>query len=313
MEVQRDMKRLLSHLVFIAVILCSAGTIQAQDTLPKFTVEDKGGGRIIISWRNPYPNLIQLAVQRSYDSVKRFSTVYSSTSPELPVNGFSDKIVPGLKPFYRIFYVMQGGAYYFTKSKKIDASVAGTATGSTATSTGKTNGPGVEVDSRRDQMDEETINRMKGNSLDSLNYGADKKFFVKMADTLHATLVTAKMLQFRDSILHSTKDTLYQLTEDTILLAVYIPPFVQRTSEYVFTDKDGYIVIKLTDADKKRYDLLFMEEDETPVLDLKAIREPYLILDKANFYHGGWFKFELKENGRVKERNKVFLAKDFIP
>jgi hypothetical protein len=299
------MKQPVTRIVLLLAFAAISFESVAQDTLPRFTLEDKGNGRIIISWRNPYPNLIQLAVQRSYDSLKRFSTVYSSTSPELPVNGFSDKIVPGLKPYYRIFYVMQGGAYYFTKSKRIDAAIV-----STGNNVGST---GTAVDSRRDQMNEESVDAMKAKKTDSIAYPPDKKFFIKIADSLYTTLITHEMLKFRDSILANTKDTLYQLTEDTILLGIYVPPYIQKTSEFVFTDKDGYVVIKLADTDKKRYDVLFMEEDETPVLELKAIKEPFLIIDKTNFYHGGWFKFELKENGRVKERNKVFLAKDFSP
>jgi len=300
------MKQLVARLLSLFGFVAISFNAIAQDTLPRFTLEDKGNGRIIISWRNPYPNLIQLAVQRSYDSLKRFSTVYSSTSPELPVNGFSDKIVPGLKPYYRIFYVMQGGAYYFTKSKRIDAAIV--STGNNVASSGS-----AAIDSRRDQMNEETVDALKSKKADSLAYPPDKKFFIKIADSLYATLITHDMLRFRDSILANTKDTLYQLNENTILLGIYVPPYIQKTSEFVFTDKDGYVVIKLADVDKKRYDVLFMEEDETPVLELKAIKEPYLIIDKTNFYHGGWFKFELKENGRVKERNKVFLAKDFSP
>jgi len=292
------MKRFLFLLIPIFSILISSG-VQAQDTLPNFSVEDKGGGRIVVSWSNPYPNLIQLAVQRSYDSLKRFSSVYSSTSPELPINGFSDKIVPGLKVYYRIFYVMKGGAYYFTKSKRPGNVKNG-------------NTQSVVVDSKRDQLDEDLIKKLAGKKTeDSIVYAPDKPFYVKIKDTLYTTLVTDDFFRFRDSIMKNTKDTLYQLSEDTILLGIYIPPFLQRTSEYVYTDKDGYIVIKLTEAGKKHYDLIFLEEDESPVLELKGVKEPFLILDKTNFYHGGWYKFELRENGKIKERNKIFLAKDF--
>lgn len=294
------MKRILFLPVYIFFIFVSA-QVQAQDTLPNFTVDDKGAGRIVVSWSNPYPNLIQLAVQRSYDSLKKFTSVYSSTSPELPVNGFSDKTVPGLKVYYRIFYVMKGGAYYFSKSKRpITAKNAAIQP--------------VAVDSKRDQLDEELIKKLAGKKIDDpIVYPPDKPFYVKIKDTLFTTLVTQDFFNFRDSILKNTKDTLFQLSEDTILLGIYVPPFLQRTSEFVYTDKDGYIVIKLNDAGKKHYDLVFMEDDETPVLELKGVKESFLILDKTNFYHAGWYKFELRENGKIKERNKIFLAKDFSP
>jgi hypothetical protein len=284
--------------VVLAVLFFSilATAIHAQDTLPRFTVEDKGNGRVIISWSNPYSNLIQLAVQRSYDSLNRFSTVYSSTSPELPVNGYSDKITPGSKVFYRIFYVMKGGSYYFTRSMRAKTAKALEAT---------------VVDTRRDQLGDALIKGLTADQSGQLQYPPDKRFYLKMNDTLFATLAAPEMAYFRDSILQYTRDTLYQLTEDTLVLARYMPPFVQRTSEHVFTDKEGFIIIKLPDADKKRYQLLFLEEDETPVLELKSIKEPYLILDKTNFYHGGWYKFELRENNQIKERNKIFLPREF--
>ncbi|HSC52122.1 MAG TPA: hypothetical protein VLC98_00760 [Phnomibacter sp.] len=292
------MKRILFVLLAFFFLHISSD-LMAQDTLPRFTVDDKGNGRIVVSWSNPYPGLVQLAVQRSYDSLKKFTSVYSSTSPELPVNGFSDKVVPGLKVYYRIFYVMKGGAYYFTNTK---SSQGGRYVG----------GQAVTIDSKRDQLDEEMIKKLSGKKTDSTgNIAPNKQFFIKIKDSLYTVLQAQQFLKFRDSILYQTKDTLFQLTEDTVLLGVYVQPFMQRTSEYVYTDRDGYIVIKLPEAGKKRFDIVFLEEDETPVLELQAVKEPLLILDKTNFYHGGWYKFELRENGKVKERNKIFLAKDF--
>lgn len=111
--------KVLKKLLVFSVLMFSFSLVSfSQDTLPKFTVQNKGDGRVVVSWVNPYPNLIQLAVQRSYDSLKRFGSVYSSTSPELPINGFSDKVPEGVHVYYRIFYVMEGGAYFFTQSKQ---------------------------------------------------------------------------------------------------------------------------------------------------------------------------------------------------
>jgi len=306
----------ISRIVLFTGWMLAATAAMAQDTLPKFSVEDRGGGRVVVSWRNPYPNLIQLAVQRSYDSTKKFTTVYSSTSPELPVNGYSDKIIPGIKYYYRVFYVMEGGAYFFTKSMRPSAPiiVPRDSTGSN-TNNGKKDSV-VVVDNKRDQLDEELVKKLKkGYKKEDEEevIPPDKPFYIKVKDTLYTTLITAEFFRFRDSIMKQTKDTLFQLTDDTILLGIYVPPFLQRTSEFVFTDRDGYIVIKLPDAATKRYDIKFMEEDETLVLELKALKEPFLILDKTNFYHGGWYKFELLENGKIKERNRIFLARDFSP
>lgn len=244
-----------------------------------------------MSWVNPYDNLVQLAVQRSHDSLKRFSSVFSATSPELPLNGFSDKITPGVKVYYRIFYVMRGGTYYFTASMQPGGSITS-----------------AEVyDSRRDKISDELLEELKDVSKDTAD---DVPVFLSTRDGVYS-LMPPEFKVFRDSILTRTNDTLVQVAPDTVELRPYSPAFVQRTSQYVYTDHDGFIVIRLPNAANARYDLFFLEEDDTPVLELKNIRETQLTLDKTNFYHGGWYKFELRENGRVKERNKILLPVDF--
>ena len=277
-------------------LLLSAGQLViAQDTLPRFTVEDKGAGRIVVSWSNPYNNLVQLAVQRSYDSLKRFSSVFSATSPELPLNGFSDKIVPGLKMYYRIFYVMRGGTYYFTSSMRPGGSVSTVAA----------------YDSRRDKINDSLLNELKTAVKDSGNNTvSNEPIYLKTKDGV-LSFMPVDFKAYRDSILTKTNDTLMQRASDTVLLQPYSPPFIQRTSEYIFTDRDGYIVVKLPDAGAKKYDVVFLEEDDTVVLELTGIKESQLTIDKTNFYHGGWYKFELRENGHVKERNRIFLPTDF--
>ena len=272
----------------------------SQDTLPNFTVENKGNGRVVVSWSNPYPNLIQLAVQRSYDSIKRFGSVYSTTSPELPVNGFSDKVPEGVRVYYRIFYVMDGGAYFFTKSKQPTISESLDVT---------------KLDVRREKLSEDLQKIAEAKSRQELQKEVEdpnKPLFIKESDTTGYRVVLLKDFRaYRDSIINQTKDTLEQLSPDTLYVRMYDPPFAEKASQFVFTNKDGYIVIKLDDAAKKNYQVTILEENETPLIDIRKVKEPMVILDKTNFYKGGWYKFTLKENGRVKEKGKVFLPKDF--
>ena len=272
--------------------------LSAQNHLPNFNIDNKGDGRVVISWNNPYNNLIQLAVQRSFDSLKRFSTVYSATSPELPQNGFSDKIPAGVRVYYKIFYVMQGGTYYFSNSKPADASAPIAAVGASV--------------SKRDLLDENLLKKVTDpNLLQNPDlYEPQRLYTVLVNDSPYREMLTIEVKQFRDSILTQTRDTLMQLGTDTILLRQYVLPFELRASPYVYTDNHGYMVVNLPDAAKKKYDLVLMEEDETPVLELKQIKDTYFIIDKTNFYHGGMYKFILWENGRIKERSKVFLPRD---
>jgi hypothetical protein len=61
----------------------------------------------------------------------------------------------------------------------------------------------------------------------------------------------------------------------------------------------------------KSYSIKFFEEDNSPLFEVKQVKEASLVLDKANFLHSGWFKFELYEDGKLKEKNKFFIPKDF--
>lgn len=260
--------------------------LQAQDTLPKFSVIDRGGGRVVVSWINPFSTMVQVAVQRSYDSLKRFSTIYSAESPELPQNGFTDKVYPGIKVYYRIFYSLEGGAYFFTKAKQPAFDITA----------------GIEIDLKRDRVTESIKNRIEE---------PDQAFTVKLGDSVIAMLFDGAYLRFKDSIMSRTKDTLTLQGTDIIVIKRYVLPYVFRTSIYVYPDRDGYIAINLPDALTRKYELIITEEDDTPVLELRQIKAAYLTLDKADFYHGGWYKFQLLEDGQVKERNKFFLAKDY--
>ncbi|WP_132055181.1 hypothetical protein [Pseudocnuella soli] len=85
----------------------------------------------------------------------------------------------------------------------------------------------------------------------------------------------------------------------------YIP------SVYVYTNKDGYLFVNLPDADKQQYRIRFFENDDSFLFEMKNIKETALTLDKANFLHAGWFKFELYNDDKLVEKNRFFLANDF--
>jgi len=87
-------------------------------------------------------------------------------------------------------------------------------------------------------------------------------------------------------------------------------PNVFTPSVHVYTYKDGYVRINLPD-DEKKYSIKFFEEDETFLFELKDIKERTFKIDKTNFYHAGWFRFELFEDGKLIEKHKFYLEKDF--
>lgn len=95
---------------------------------------------------------------------------------------------------------------------------------------------------------------------------------------------------------------------DTVVV-VKKPEFVP--SFYVYANKDGNVFINLPDADKKSYSIKFFEEDDTYLFEIRNIKETGLSLDKANFHHAGWFRFELYDNDKLVERHRFYLSKSF--
>ncbi len=275
--------KVLARALFLCLLILIGSSLfsslQAQEmkaALPEFGLQVLGKDRVRISWVNPFgEDLIQVNVQRSYDSLRGWKTVFSTPSPELPENGFIESYYPGVKVYYRIFYMLSSNAYFFTKTRRAT--------------------PALLPDSIAKEL-----------------AAANDTVTLKSADTILAQLPYSQFLTFRDSIFAHTKDTLLLLSNDTILLKPYVYNGAWRASVYLFTDRSGVVTLKLPQAKEKRYSLRVYEDDsKKPVFTLKHVAETELMIDKANFLHAGWFNFELFEDDKLKERNKVFIAKEF--
>jgi len=245
----------------------------AQTYLPDFSVTDLGNNNIRISWQNPYGNgCIQLSVQRSYDN-KFFTTVFSTPSPELPENGFIDKRTTNSTLYYRLFYVLGNSTYFFSPVK-----IAGA---------------GYANDPIDDMQDDKQI------------------ITVRFEDTILSKLNYSSYMHFRDSIITQTRDSLFTLNEDEVLLKLFDPGSTWIPSRYVFTNANGYVQINLPEAAVKNFKIIFFDADGKKIFTINHVKETQLLIDKTNFVHAGWFNFQLFENDALKERNKVLLQKDF--
>jgi hypothetical protein len=81
-------------------------------------------------------------------------------------------------------------------------------------------------------------------------------------------------------------------------------------SAFIFSNEDGNLILLLPEAEKKQYDLHVFKEDGTLLFRMRSIKERYLLVDRSNFYQSGWYKFELFEGNRLKEKNRFFIPPD---
>ncbi len=325
--------------------------VKAQETLPGFTASLKSNGKVVISWKNAYPSINQISIQRSKDSLRNFTTLITVPDPHIPENGFVDGKADGTHMFYRLFILFGNSRYMFTKSRRAiterivlpRSEPVKSVAKEPVTKTPAAKPPGAKPSiaktpvAKAEPAEEDLIIPKIDNSRifylqDKRNLKkpvvngtgkfktptieVEKTLFVKRRDSVIMQLDGNRVRSFSDSLLKKTKDTLLFVNTDTLLIKPYVEQFVEKKevykiSPYVFTAKDGNVNIALADWSKKQYSVRFFEEDNTPLLEIKEIKDPLLIIDKTNFLHSGWFRFELYDNGRLMEKNKFFIPKEF--
>jgi hypothetical protein len=285
--------------IITAAFLLLSHICLAQKPLPDFSVTTGGNGKIIIGWNNGYQNITQISIQRSFDSLRNYKTILTVPDPTVPQNGFVDTKAPTNYQFYRLFIVLDSGKYLFSKPKRAfwDTSKVAQSNVVLPQDVQRVIGP----------------DPAKNNSSVTPDKPAEPEriYFLKKGDTLLGQLFEREIKRIRDSILYKTKDTLLFKTADTLIIKPFVPKIVYKPSLYVFTARDGNVTISLPDAAAKKYSVKFFEDDTTPLFELKQVKESPLTLDKANFLHAGWFRFELYENGQLKEKHRFYIPKDF--
>ena len=275
-------KKPLLSLLFFCLL---AGPSLAQDTLPKFSLINAGNNRIIIGWVNTLPNVKQISIQRSYDSLNGYISILTVADPTTVQNGYLDARAPNDHMFYRLYIMQDKGNYLFSKAKRpaIDNSQRVSAKDSIGREKLR-NDFNVDIKGKPDN-----IVNMDGRPL--------------IPDSLRVKPVVLKLNGFpgtTDTVLSPTGVQVKKKTDS------YVP------SLYVFTCRDGYVCIRLPDSEKpKKYSIRFYDQEEALLFELKEPKEKEFKIDKANFYHAGWFRFEIYEDGRLFEKHKFYLEKDF--
>jgi hypothetical protein len=109
---------MLKNFLFPALFLCCTTITFAQDTLPNFSVSNVGNNRIIIGWTNTFESIKQISIQRSYDSVKGYTSILTVADPTTPQNGFVDTKAPNDHMYYRLYILLDKGFFMFSPAKK---------------------------------------------------------------------------------------------------------------------------------------------------------------------------------------------------
>lgn len=335
-------------LVITFLLLFFTVALFAQNTLPEFSAITFGNGKNIISWANPYPNVSQINIQRSRDSLRSFTTILAIPDPSNVQNGFVDTKAPTLFVFYRLFIVFDNGTYLFTNSKrafwdtarlvaekpkepipavpteKNDKNANLVVPPPTPASSVIKDKVTVKVpvvnpepvimpkpEKKPSVSDQKPIvNDVKKMDIEALPVPAERNIVVKRRDSVLFELEQKNFKHFIDSLKYKTKDSLVFRTIDTIEIKPLFVKEVFKPSRFLVSGKDGNILLVLPEAGNHIYSLKFYDVNKQLIFEFKKIREDGLIIDKANFLEAGWYDFELLEDGKLKEKNKVLIPKD---
>ena len=274
-------QRVLLMLIFSALMM----KINGQSTLPDFQVIQRNGVNII-SWNNEIKEITQLIIQRSVDSLTGFRSIVSMPDPTTLTNGFVDRKSGSKLFFYRIFYVMPGGRYVFTESQKPKVEIPPPVIQPAIKNQPTPNPAPVIVTT------DPTITKKEVQVI-----------IKKQPDTAvsRLSLVYQKigLSQYNWRTITILPKTENLLNDDTFVL-----------SSLIYTNGEGNLIISLPDAPKNRFTLRVFREDKSLLFEMKHIRENQLLIDRSNFHNSGWFRYELREGERIRERNRFYIKPD---
>ncbi len=288
----------MRKILYLLAFVLSAGNLSAQEILPSITVKNFSG-KIIISWRNQYPLEIKtLNIQRSFDSLKNFSTIGSVLTPQNAENGFVDPAPPYNKMYYRLFISFEGGDYIFTEAARPVKDIPPPQPLFTQET--------VVDPFKKADMTRQPLKETKKDPVAIIEKKTEPEENEKKAP------VSKKGKKVKEPVAKKTrakKEIIAKIEE-----AEEDPSVSDNATGYpsrrIYIARDNNVVINLKNADNRKYTVKFFDEGDKFLFELNRIKENFLIVEKVNFLHSGWFYFELFENGKLIEKNKFFIPRD---
>jgi len=198
-------------------------------------------------------------------------------------NGYMDAKAPAGNMFYRLYIHVDGANFIVTQSKRPANDSIRTA---------------LLADTARTSITDSTYLQVVRKIIDQ-----------NLPDSALTSEELIILRRYRNSRLDLIPDSVSKKIDAVIKTktnsGVVIP------THRIIANKDGLVRISLADFNNKKYSIRFYEDDDTFLFELKDLKEGSLMLEKSNFYHSGWFKSELYEEGKLVEKNRFFIPKDF--
>ena len=271
-----------------------AGNLFAQEILPGITVKNFNG-KIIVSWKNEYPLEVKtINIQRSFDSLKNYTTIGSVINPQSPENGFVDETPPYNKMYYRVFISFDAGAYIFSESVRPVKEIPPPLPIFTQETV-------VDPFKKADALKQPLKDTKKDPDNKTITQAEKKPPLSAKEDRKEKQAITKNNKKNKASQENKNEEEVTDVVKEDV---------ITYPSRRIYTARDNNVVINLSNAESKKYVVKFFDEGEKPLFELNRIKEDFLILEKVNFLHAGWFYFEISENGKTLEKNKFFISKD---
>jgi hypothetical protein len=149
--------------------------------------------------------------------------------------------------------------------------------------------------------------RSKGKSPGSYSIFKKNQFLFKLPEN--------KFRAFRDSIAFKTRDTLFTKADGRVDIHPYSgsymasSPVKKNSPPLVYTDKKGYVNLRLPNPKFYRYVIRFYEPTGKLAFEIQSPKEELLILEKSNFVHAGAFDYEVWQDGSLQEKGRIFLSR----
>jgi len=256
----------------------------------------------------------QINIQRSKDSNRNYITIHSCPQPLAKTYSFTDPSATNDTMYYRIFLLFDGATYTFTKPKRpVEEKQVITQQPKDEQISGNKRDESTLVKEKKDtiirkqnQAPPKTIPSTKESSAQIKTRPQqehNKQVFKQtLPDSIHLSYAR------QEKLIRNSKSFPFKIIQFN-LPVVYSNMW--QPSVFVYTGDDGNIVIDLPEANKYQYSIIFAREEGRPLFTLPEIKEARLVLDKVVFLKSGWYYFELRENGKVKETNKFLITRDY--